>query len=424
MGFLYNLLILISSVFVWFLQFFSKKMKLFVQGRKTVFETLRSAIKKEDKTIWFHCSSLGEFEQGLPIMEAVKRFLPQHKLVITFFSPSGYEVKKKDPIADVITYLPLDTSKNARIFLNIVHPTLAVFIKYEFWPNYLFELKKKNIATLLVSGLFRPNQQFFKTSGNFMRKSLQTFHHFFVQNENSKELLKKINFNNVTVSGDARFDRVSHQIEHDNYLEFIKNFKQDSLCIVCGSTWPEDEKVLLEYINTVSEKVKFIIAPHKIEATKIKTFRTKLKKESILFSEIHTGIAGKEQINISEFTVLIIDTIGLLTKIYSYADITYVGGAMGNKGLHNILEAATFGVPVVIGQHFEKFPEAIKLQNIGGLFSINNAEECSQILSKLVNDKYLRTKTGMIAGHFINSNTGATQKTMEYIEKLYRESII
>ena len=383
-------------------------MKLFVEGRKDVFLTLQENISPTDETIWFHCASLGEFEQGVPIMEAIKKLKPNHKIVVSFFSPSGYEIKKNTHLADAVVYLPMDTPSNARKFINTINPKLAVFVKYEFWPNYLFELQKKNIPTLLVSGVFRENQLFFKSYGGFMRKALTTFEHFFVQDENSEELLRSIGFDNITVSGDTRFDRVSHQIEMDNTLKFAEEFKGNSLCIVCGSTWPEDEAVLLNYINTASLNVKFIIAPHKIESSKIDDFRNKIVKKTILHS-------NKDEVNISAYSVLIIDCIGLLSKLYSYADIAYVGGAMGKTGLHNILEPATFGVPIVIGKNYDEFPEAIHLRSLAGLFSITNATECSEILKKLVENDNFRDKTGMISGHFVNSNTGATEKVMTYI---------
>lgn len=386
-------------------------MKLFVQGRKDVFKILHQKISTEDKTIWFHCASLGEFEQGVPIIEAIKKLKPDHKIVISFFSPSGFEIKKNTPLADAVVYLPMDTPSNAEKFIEAIHPSIAFFVKYEFWPNYLFELQKKKIPTVLISGVFRENQIFFKSYGGFMRKALSTFDHFFVQDENSQKLLKKIGFENVTLSGDTRFDRVSHQIEMDNTLKFAEEFKGKSLCIVCGSTWPEDEIVLLDYINTAPENVKFIIAPHKIEPDKIENFRNKITKKTLLHSR-------KDEVAISEYSVLIIDCIGLLTKLYSYADIAYVGGAMGKTGLHNILEPATFGVPIVIGKNYEDFPEAIRLQDLAGLFSVEDKRECTSIFEKLTNDPNFRNKTGMIAGHFVNKNTGATDIILKFISKI------
>ncbi|MGY8934332.1 MAG: 3-deoxy-D-manno-octulosonic acid transferase, partial [Flavobacteriales bacterium] len=361
-------------------------MSLFVHGRKTVFDTLKESINPDDKTIWFHCASLGEYEQGVPIMEKTKELFPDYKLIVTFFSPSGFEVKKNSTLANTIVYLPIDTVSNAKKFIELAHPSLAIFIKYEFWPNYLFQLKEKNIPTLLVSGLFRKDQMFFKPYGGFMRKTLNSFDHFFVQDKISKDLLKSINIKDITVSGDTRFDRVSNQLLQNNTLAFISEFKQNNLCIVCGSTWPEDEAVLIDYINKAPDDVKFIIAPHKINASKIESFKKNIQKKSILFST-------KEGTNISDYKVFIIDTVGLLTKIYSQADIAYVGGGMGLTGLHNILEPATFGVPIVIGNRFEKFPEAKELKELKGLFSISNAAECSEILKKLVTDKNARIES-------------------------------
>jgi 3-deoxy-D-manno-octulosonic-acid transferase len=386
-------------------------MKLFVKGRKLVFDRLLSVINNDDRTIWFHCASLGEFEQGVPVMDRMKKMYQGYKLVVTFFSPSGYEVKKEDPIADVITYLPLDRPGNVRKFLTLVHPSVVVFVKNEIWPNYLYEIKKKSIPVILISALFRTDQSFFKPSGRFMRKALFSFDHIFVQDQHSLELLKGIKYNKTTISGDTRFDRVSKQLEQNNTLDFVSEFKQESTCVVMGSIWPEDEQLYTEFINRSASNVKFIIAPHKIDHTKIDAFLKTIDKKWILYSEMDDRA-------IKEHDILIIDTIGLLTKIYSYADVAYVGGAMGNSGLHNILEAATFGIPIVIGKNFSKFPEALKLQHIGGLFSVKNSEEFTEILSKLVMDPDFRNKTGMISGHYVNSNTGATDTILSYFEEL------
>lgn len=405
---IYNLLISIVSFALRIVALFSKKMELFVKGRKSVFEILQQKISPKDKTIWFHCASLGEFEQGVPIMDAMRKLKPDHKIVVSFFSPSGYEIKKNTSLVDAVVYLPMDTPSNAKKFIAAVHPSLAIFVKYEFWPNYLFELQKKNIRTLLVSGILRETQIFFKPYGGFMRKALTTFEYFFVQDENSEVLLRNIGFKNTTISGDTRFDRVSHQIEMNNTLKFAEEFKRNSLCFVCGSTWPEDESVLLDYINAAPENVKFIIAPHKIETDKISAFSKKIVKKTVLHSH-------KDEVNISEYSVLIIDCIGLLSKLYSYADIAYVGGAMGKTGLHNILEPATFGLPIVIGKNFEEFPEAIRLRDLAGLFTVKDAKECSLIFEKLVNDTNFRHNTGSISGNFVTKNTGATQKIMDYV---------
>lgn len=389
-----------------------------MNGRKKSFEILKAAIGSDDKTLWMHCASLGEFEQGVPIIQELKVMFPEHKIVLTFFSPSGYEIKKDTPLADVVAYLPFDTKSNARRFVSVVHPSIALFVKYEIWPNYLFELQAEEIPALLVSGLFRKKQVYFKPFGGFMRKALRTMNHFFVQDTASKELLMKLDIANSTVSGDTRFDRVSHQIEMDNSLDFMDAFVGDSLCVVCGSTWPEDEALLLESINTSEVKVKYVIAPHKIDAAKIENFRAQLNVSSILYSEVTPNSNSTSSDDLSQHSVFIIDTIGYLTKIYSYAHIAYVGGAAGDTGLHNILEPATFGVPIIIGQNFQDFPEASKLQQLAGLFSVATTEECTTIIKKLLADKTFRNKTGMIAGHFVNSNTGATQLIMEYIKSL------
>lgn len=414
---LYNFASHITYVHLQIAQFFSKKLHLFVSGRKQTFTTLKSKLSPTDQTIWFHCASLGEFEQGVPIMEAMRERYPKYKILVSFFSPSGYEVKKNTPIADVVVYLPFDTQKNARKFVSLVQPRFAIFIKYEIWPNYLAELKNQQVPTFLVSGLFRKNQIYFKRFGNFMRKSLSAFDHFFVQDQSSQQLLSNIGLQNTTVTGDTRFDRVSHQIEQDNRVDFVADFKNKHLCVVCGSTWPEDEDVLISLINQRGTNVKFVIAPHKIDASKIEAFRSKLEHPSVLYSE-------KEGRQLEDYSVLIVDAIGYLTKIYSYADIAYVGGAMGSTGLHNILEPATFGVPIVIGSNFENFPEAKKLQQLAGLYSVRTPEECNSIFAKLIDDKSFRNQTGMICGHYVNSNTGATHTIMEYIASLYSDRLV
>ncbi|MFT4848588.1 MAG: 3-deoxy-D-manno-octulosonic-acid transferase [Sediminicola sp.] len=424
MRILYSFLTQIATFNLWVAQHFNNKLKTFVRGRKDVYTIIERDISAKDKTIWFHCASLGEFEQAVPIIKEIKKQLKTHKIIISFFSPSGYEVKKNSDIADSIVYLPLDTISNAKKFIKKVHPSLAIFVKYEFWPNYLFELKKNQIPTLLVSGLFRANQPFFKPYGSFMRRALLSFNHFFVQDQDSQNLLKTINITNTTISGDTRFDRVSHQIEQDNTLDFMEAFNDNSICIVCGSTWPEDEIFLIDAINDDTLDVKYVVAPHKMDANKLDIFRRKINKPTVKYSEVFSTSGALDEEKLIKAKVIIIDTIGLLTKVYSYADIAYVGGAAGDTGLHNILEPATFGVPIITGSNFEKFPEAKILQQLAGLYAVESGQEFTQILSKLIHDKSFRSKTGMIAGHYINSNTGATRKIMEYIENLHRDGII
>lgn len=407
---LYSFLVVLCQELLPLLGGVSSKMKRFVTGRKAVFSTLKTAFNEGDKVLWFHAASLGEYEQGLPVMQNLKKRYPDYKLLLTFFSPSGYEIKKNNPIANCTVYLPLDTPKNARRFVEMVKPEWAIFIKYEIWPNYMTALKKNNVKTLLFSGLFRSEQIFFKSYGKFMRKALFSFDKIFVQNQTSEDLLKSIGVKNVSISGDTRFDRVSHQIEQNNKLSFVEVFLQDKLCIVGGSTWPEDEALLTEYINTANNLgCKFIIAPHEIKSQRIEDLKNKLKKTTVLYSE-------RTQEKLKEADVLIVDTIGLLSKIYRYADVAYVGGAMGNTGLHNILEPATFGVPILVGKNYGKFPEAVKLNRLAGLFAVEGQGDFQEIAHKLINDNTFRKTTGMICGHFVQSNTGATQKIMQYFQ--------
>lgn len=388
--------------------FFSPKMKLFVEGRKPVFTILEQKIKPADKTIWFHAASLGEYEQGLPVIEKIKEQFPSHKIILTFFSPSGYEVRKNNTVADVTVYLPLDTKKNAYQFLKLIHPDLVFFIKYEYWPNYLSELKKRNTKTYLISGILRKNQLFFKWYGGFYRKALNTFTYFFVQNETSKKLLQQIDKTNVSVSGDTRFDRVATILDKDNSLDFIAQFKENTLTVVVGSSWPKDENLLVNFINSNTLKVKFIIAPHNIKEEQIQQLKDSITKKTILFSE-------KEGKNPADFDVFIIDTIGILTKIYSYADIAYVGGGFGNSGIHNVLEPATFGVPVLIGPNYSHFAEAVALVNMEACISINTIEKLDEALKNLITNDDIRQEKGHMCSTFVQMNKGATSIILKHI---------
>ena len=407
MKFLYSFVVFLVSMSLRIVAIFNKKIKLFVDGRKETFHKI--ADLKKDKTIWFHAASLGEFEQARPIIEDLKKNHNQYKILVTFFSPSGYEVTKNYNLADVICYLPLDSKLNARKFIEEVKPSVAIFIKYEFWPNLLNELKKKEVSTVLVSGILREKQLFFKWYGGFMRKSLEAFDHFFVQNKKSKELLKLISFKNVTIAGDTRFDRVSEILEQDNLLNFISEFKNNQYTMVAGSTWKEDEELLVQYINNeASENEKFIIAPHNIKSEAILELQKSINKKTVLYS-------AKENKVLEEYQVFIIDTIGILTKIYASADIAYVGGAL-KTGLHNILEPATFGIPILIGNKYNKFKEAVDLVNIGGCISVKNQEEFTENLITLKNDENFRKRTGIINKRYIEDNLGATKLIMNYLK--------
>lgn len=410
MQFLYNILIFKASLILKVLALFNKKIKLFVDGRKGTFTILKQHIKKTDTVIWMHCASLGEFEQGRPILEKLKEKHPTKKLVLTFFSPSGYEVRKNYYGVDVVCYLPLDSDKNAKRFLNIVHPETAIFVKYEFWPNLLKELKIRNIDTILISGIFRENQVFFKWYGSFMRKALDAFSYFFVQDKLSETLLKSLDIEHVTACGDTRFDRVYEITKQDNQLDFISKFKNNTYTLVAGSTWKEDEELLVNYINNkASGNEKFIIAPHNINAKNIQELKKLISKKVVLFSE-------KEGENLENYQVFIIDTIGILTKVYSYADIAYVGGGFTKSGVHNVLEPATFGLPILMGPNYSKFIEAKELVAKEACFSVKNSQKLSVLLSSFFIDKIKRLETGSKALNYVINKTGATAKILKYLK--------
>jgi 3-deoxy-D-manno-octulosonic-acid transferase len=408
MLFLYNLIIFIVAFLLKIVALFSPKIRLFVNGRKDVFTILKEKIKPSDKTIWFHAASLGEYEQGLPVIEKIKEKYPSHKIIITFFSPSGYEVRKNNTVANVTLYLPLDTKQNAKQFLKLTHPEMVFFIKYEFWLNYLNELKKNNTPTYLVSGIFRDNQIFFKWYGGFYKKAFDAFTYFFVQNESSKNKIESIGYKNVIISGDTRFDRVVAILERNNTLDFIAEFKNNTTTIVIGSSWPKDEVLLTEYINTTQEHLKFIIAPHNIKPEQINTLQQSITKKTILFSQ-------KEGKNLADYDVFIIDTVGILTKIYSYATIAYVGGGFGNPGVHNILEPATFGLPIIIGPNYSHFAEATELVQLGGCISIANATELETAFNSLISNQNYLNEKGLICKSYVQNKKGATDTIMSAI---------
>jgi 3-deoxy-D-manno-octulosonic-acid transferase len=405
MYFLYNIFVIVINWFLKPIALINKKINLFVKGRSQTFTKL-NVIKKTDRVIWFHCASLGEFEQGRPIIENLSNNLkPNYKIVLTFFSPSGYEIQKNYDKVDVVCYLPIDTKKNARRFLDKIHPEMVIFVKYEFWPNILKELKNRHINTILVSGIFRENQVFFKSYGSFMRKSLQTFDHFFVQDEKSEKLLQKIRFNNATISGDTRFDRVFDITKQDNKLNFIEDFIQNKHTLVAGSTWKKDEELLVNYINNyATNDEKFIIAPHNI--TNIEWLKNAINKDVTLYSDKEKNI---------DASVFIVDTIGILTKIYSYANVAYIGGGFGT-GIHNILEPATFGVPIIIGPNYQKFKEAVDLVDKKGCFVIKNKAELIKVIQLFKNDELLK-KYGTISENYVKNNIGATLCIISYINK-------
>lgn len=388
---------------------FHPKIKKGVLGRRETFLKLKNDILTTDQTLWFHCASLGEYEQGLPVFEVLRKDYPSHKIILSFFSPSGYEIRKHSKVADLVVYLPLDTKKNAIKFIELTHPDLVVFVKYDIWPNLLKQVKAHQIRAILISARFRKTQAYFKCYGNRLRQSLFAFEHIFVQDEKSHHLLKSIGFNSSTISGDTRYDRVYNQLQQNNQLDFIEAFKGSATCIVIGSSWPEDESILIPYINErASAELKFIIAPHEIHHNHIQSLISKLQVKSIKKSEV-------AERHLEDFKVLIVDNVGLLSKIYGSASIAYVGGAMGSTGLHNILEPAVFGVPIIIGQNYDRFPEAKAMIETAGVTSVKNTEELSTVLNTLITSSDYCKAEGEKNAAFVNKNRGAVNQITDYL---------
>lgn len=360
--------------------------------------------------VWIHAASLGEFEQGRPVLEAIRATWPGYKILLTFFSPSGYEVRKDYKGADYVYYLPLDTRKNAREFLDIVQPVMAIFIKYEFWYHYLTALHKRNIPTLLVSGIFRPDQVFFKGYGGMFRRLLQQLTHIFVQNDASLQLLRGIGLQNSSMSGDTRFDRVSALLEEYRELPEISVFSGKDRLVVAGSTWPSDEKALSEWWKEKEEKdLKLVIAPHEIHESHIQSILT-LFPSAQRFSALKAGAPVTAN-------VLIVDNIGMLTTLYRYATIAYVGGGFDKGGIHNILEPAVYSKPVIIGPEFGKYFEAVELVAAGGALVVHNYRNLHTYMEMLLTDKTKYAAVAAIAGNYVAENTGATRKVLAYIQE-------
>ena len=408
---IYNIVILQIKSLLFILKFFNSKIRSFVEERKKVLKILEKTISKTDNYIWIHVASLGEYEQGLPIFKEIKSLYKNHKIVLSFFSSSGYQVRKNNPIGDITVYLPLDTSKNSRKFVSLINPKMVFFVKYEFWPNYLQNLEKNSIPTFLLAGLFRENHWFFRWYGSgFLNLLKSSITHFFVQNKDSIDLLINNNITNCTLMGDSRFDRVNTLLDQNNNIENIKEFIGNRICFVGGSTWKEDESLMIDYINKNNNNLVWIIAPHQINLKHITDFQKKIKRKSILHSNLN-------QNNITTTKVLIIDSIGILTKLYSYSDISYVGGGMGNSGLHNILEPAIFKNPILIGKNYINFPEARDLISKNGAISVKDSKEFENILNELIENKRKRSIMGGNNFDYIKSNLGATKNVISYLKE-------
>ncbi|MBL0342171.1 MAG: 3-deoxy-D-manno-octulosonic acid transferase [Bacteroidetes bacterium] len=397
---LYGLLILISALF-------NKKAAQWVSGRKQWRKHIQQSLKSGEQRIHFHCASLGEFEQGKPVLEALRKNYPKHKIVLTFFSPSGYELKKNEILADYVFYLPLDGPFNSKDFIELVEPEMSFFVKYEFWHFYIKGFKDRKIPVYFVSCIFRPSQIFFQKYGSFFEKILRRVTHFFVQNQSSLELLYNNGIPQVTVTGDTRFDRVYLNSLNTKEMPEISLFKGSKKLLVAGSTWKSDEKILASLVEEISDEFKIVFVPHEISEGKIMNLTKKLNKPSIRFSMWDKKSTDAE--------ILIVDNVGMLSSIYKYADVAYIGGGFG-KGIHNILEAAVFGIPVFFGPKYKKFREAMELVHWKGVFTIKNERELIDRFQEVTKDPARLKKINEINLRYINNNKGATDLIINYLK--------
>lgn len=398
MNVFYNLAIYLYGFFIHCASFFNEKAALWVKGRKDWEAKLKSVLQGSNAVIWFHCASLGEFEQGRPLIEKIKLKYPNCKILLTFFSPSGYEIRKNYNGADVVFYLPLDTAYNAQTFIDIVKPERVFFVKYEFWFNYLRELKNRNIPTYLISAIFRREQHFFSSIGKWSRQGLDTYKHIFVQDENSLSLLNEFGYNNVIVAGDTRFDRVNKLVAKAKKYDLIQVFKGEIPLVLAGSTWQADEDILASLSLT---NFKLIIAPHEISESNLGSLMQKFSKYNpVRYSEANDA-------SLKNARVLIIDNIGMLSSLYGYASIAYIGGGFG-KGIHNVLEAAAYGMLVLFGPNYQKFQEAVELIQLKAAYSVNSTEELKEKLNLFLNDSVLLKETSLVSKKYVEQKTGAT----------------
>jgi|KBSSwiS6_1023812.scaffolds.fasta_scaffold00611_7 3-deoxy-D-manno-octulosonic-acid transferase len=410
---LYNVFLALFKAGTFIFSLFNVKAKKWVAGRKDIFKKLELAIPANEKIIWMHCASLGEFEQGRPVLENIRSKYPTYKIVLTFFSPSGYEVQKNYAGADWVFYLPMDGATSAKRFLDIVHPSLVIFVKYEFWYYYLKKIKYRDISLLLISAVFRRDMSSFKWFGRFQLKMLSRFDHIFLQNEASKKLLDEFTINkNYSIAGDTRFDRVIEIADNFNPVEAIEKFCAGKKIIVAGSTWPEDEDILGKAFETIlALDMKLIIAPHEISEKHLADLK-KLFPESIVFSSLNNEYSIRNTNN-----CLVIDNYGMLSRLYKYANISFVGGGFRIMGVHNVTEAAVYGKPVVMGPYISKYREAVELVERKGGFIVTNAEELSALFKELIsnkNDSYINSSRA--AYNYIRENAGAVKKILDYIQ--------
>ena len=414
--FLYNLIIWIYPKAAWILGFMNPKAKQWHNGRIGIFNKIATSFEHNRKpVIWMHCASLGEFEQGRPVLEGLQKQYPNHSILLTFFSPSGYEVHKNYNGADFVFYLPMDSAGNAQQFLKIVKPAIAIFIKYEFWHYYLTVLKKHEVPTILIAGIFRKDQLFFKWYGRFYKNLLQCFSAFFVQDQNSQSLLHSIGIKDaVYIGGDTRFDRVIEIANAFSPIDPIAHFCNNSLVLVAGSTWLQDDETIAHF-EKANPNIKFIIAPHDINHQRLQNCLT-LYKNAVLYSD-YVQQFNKSDIAPQKFNTLIIDNVGMLSKLYHYATVSYIGGGFGADGIHNCLEAAVYFKPVLFGPFYNKYIEAVGLIEAGGAVSIKDALDFESVANHLCSSEESRHKIGQIAGNFVHAHKGATTKIIHYIQE-------
>lgn len=414
MNIIYNLFVHIYGFLISFVSQFNPKAKLWIEGRRNWESQMKSVVSASDRVIWIHCSSLGEFEQGLPVMKKIKSNYPKHKLAISFFSPSGFEVRKEYKGADYIFYLPLDTKENAKKIIQILHPELLILVKYEYWYNLLNQLNKAKIPIVLISAVIKEKDLFFRSWAGWFRRTIEKFDHFFVQDQDSKNLLNSIRIENVSVSGDTRFDRVKEISQSINSLEFVEEFKGNSNLIVAGSTWPTDEGILADYINLhLPSDWKVIFAPHNIDEKQIKNLQSKLNSKTIRYSQIK----GE---NLKNYQILIVDTIGLLTQIYAYSTISYVGGGFTKTGVHNTLEPAVFGIPLIFGKNYKKYIEAVHLVDTKAAVRFKDAFDFEQKMNLLIQDKDVREKRGKAAFEYVDKMPNSTALIMSHLKEIIK----
>ncbi len=413
MGILYNLSLRVYSLLLYLISPFHAKAKLWSDGRKGVFERLESAIKGDTRPLaWFHCASLGEFEQGRAVIEMFKERYPSYAILVTFFSPSGYEVRKNYDKADYIFYLPIDTSSNAKRFLEVINPQIAIFIKYEFWVNYLKELHRRGVKSYVVSAIFRPSQLFFKSYGKQYKSILECFTHIFVQNNESEQLLRSIGISGVTICGDTRFDRVYDISQNLPSISLFEKFSHDKEVFITGSSWEPDDDITINLIEKFAD-IKFVIAPHELSESKISKMERSISE---LGRDVvrYTQITSEDRAAASD--VIIVDTIGILSKVYRYCKYGYIGGGFG-VGIHNTLEAATFGIPLIFGPNYKRFMEAVHLVDIGAATPINDENDAVKWLNNISNSPAIYDTTSAICKEYVKDNIGACKTIIDYINK-------